>query len=64
MAKEIETLTEDERRALRGSKFAPLPSIPRTSHSQPRFFFPLLLGFNSNSKFTLKLTPMVFKFRF
>ncbi|RYR13253.1 hypothetical protein Ahy_B04g070345 [Arachis hypogaea] len=31
MAKEIESLTEDERRALRGSKFAPLPSLPRSS---------------------------------
>ncbi|MED6160368.1 hypothetical protein PIB30_050878 [Stylosanthes scabra] len=41
MAKEIESLTEDERRALRGSKFAPLPSLPRsTSHSQPRLAHP------------------------
>ncbi|KAI4317614.1 hypothetical protein L6164_025472 [Bauhinia variegata] len=34
MVNEIETLTEEERRALRGSKFAPLPSLPRPSHSQ------------------------------
>ncbi|MED6213196.1 hypothetical protein PIB30_090946 [Stylosanthes scabra] len=41
MAKEIESLTEDERRALRGSKFAPLPSLPRSSsHSQPRLAHP------------------------
>ncbi|BAT80240.1 hypothetical protein VIGAN_02323800 [Vigna angularis var. angularis] len=37
MVKEIETLTEDERRALRGSKFAPLP---RTSSSKPRLAHP------------------------
>lgn len=37
MVKEIETLTEDERRALRGSKFAPLP---RPSNSQPRLAHP------------------------
>ncbi|KAE9594251.1 hypothetical protein Lal_00001326 [Lupinus albus] len=38
--KEIETLTEDERRALRGSKFAPLPSLPRSSNPQPRLAHP------------------------
>ncbi|KAK7354794.1 hypothetical protein VNO80_20286 [Phaseolus coccineus] len=37
MVKDIETLTEDERRALRGSKFAPLPS---TSSSKPRLAHP------------------------
>ncbi|KAK7303814.1 hypothetical protein RJT34_14731 [Clitoria ternatea] len=37
MSKEIEILTEDERRALRGSKFAPLP---RPSHSKPRLAHP------------------------
>ncbi|RDY06061.1 hypothetical protein CR513_10015 [Mucuna pruriens] len=37
MVKEIETLTEDERRALRGSKFAPLP---RPSNSKPRLAHP------------------------
>ncbi|XP_028796518.1 uncharacterized protein LOC114751977 [Neltuma alba] len=40
MVKEIETLSEDERRALRGSKFAPLPSLSRTSSSQPRLAHP------------------------
>jgi hypothetical protein len=39
MSKEIETLTEDERRALRGSKFAPLPTLPHTNKPKPRFFF-------------------------
>ncbi|XP_027336049.1 uncharacterized protein LOC113849962 [Abrus precatorius] len=39
MAKEIETLTEDERRALRGSKFAPLPR-PSHSNSKPRLAHP------------------------
>ncbi|XP_057433788.1 uncharacterized protein LOC130726526 [Lotus japonicus] len=39
MAKEIESLSEDERRALRGSKFAPLP--PRApSRTQPRLAHP------------------------
>ncbi|XP_020232556.1 nucleolar protein 58 isoform X2 [Cajanus cajan] len=37
MVKEIETLSEDERRALRGSKFAPLP---RPSNSKPRLAHP------------------------
>ncbi|XP_061345881.1 uncharacterized protein LOC133291611 [Gastrolobium bilobum] len=37
MVKDIETLTEDERRALRGSKFAPLP---RPSNAQPRLAHP------------------------
>lgn len=31
----MEELTEDEKRALRGSKFAPLTSLPSTSRSQP-----------------------------
>lgn len=36
----MEELTEDEKRALRGSKFAPLTSLPTTSRSQPpRFLF-------------------------
>ncbi|KAK7329410.1 hypothetical protein VNO77_23577 [Canavalia gladiata] len=39
MVKEIETLTEDERRALRGSKFAPLPR-PSHSNSKPRLAHP------------------------
>ncbi|KAK7289958.1 hypothetical protein RIF29_04025 [Crotalaria pallida] len=38
--KEIESLSEDERRALRGSKFAPLPSLPRSSNPQPRLAHP------------------------
>ncbi|XP_058083460.1 uncharacterized protein LOC131231318 [Magnolia sinica] len=33
-------LTEDERRALRGSKFAPLPSQPSISRSHPRLAHP------------------------
>ncbi|XP_054786437.1 uncharacterized protein LOC129292811 [Prosopis cineraria] len=40
MVKEIETLSEDERRALRGSKFAPLPCQSRPSSSQPRLAHP------------------------
>ncbi|XP_024633183.1 uncharacterized protein [Medicago truncatula] len=40
MAKEIETLTEDERRALRGSKFAPLPILPNSHKSKPRLAHP------------------------
>ncbi|XP_058727910.1 uncharacterized protein LOC131599639 [Vicia villosa] len=40
MAKEIETLTEDERRALRGSKFAPLPSLPHSNKPKPRLAHP------------------------
>ncbi|CAJ2661963.1 unnamed protein product [Trifolium pratense] len=40
MSKEIETLTEDERRALRGSKFAPLPTLPRTNKPKPRLAHP------------------------
>ncbi|KAK4586775.1 hypothetical protein RGQ29_023794 [Quercus rubra] len=41
VASELETLSEDERRALRGSKFAPLPSLPSSSHrSQPRLAHP------------------------
>ncbi|XP_042434407.1 nucleolar protein 58-like [Zingiber officinale] len=35
------SLTEDERRALRGSKFAPLPAPPPSAfHSQPRLAHP------------------------
>ncbi|KAL2341737.1 hypothetical protein Fmac_009677 [Flemingia macrophylla] len=37
VSKEIETLSEDERRALRGSKFAPLP---RPSNSKRRLAHP------------------------
>ncbi|KAI9071589.1 hypothetical protein K1719_046456 [Acacia pycnantha] len=40
MVKEIETLSEDERHALRGSKFAPLSSLLRTSKSHPRSAHP------------------------
>ncbi|KAI3501665.1 hypothetical protein L1887_29608 [Cichorium endivia] len=37
----MEGLTEDERKALRGSKFAPLPSaVPTVSRSQPRLAHP------------------------
>ncbi|KVH95068.1 hypothetical protein Ccrd_002855 [Cynara cardunculus var. scolymus] len=37
----MEKLTEDERKALRGSKFAPLPSAaPTVSRSQPRLAHP------------------------
>ena len=38
MVKELEGLTEEDRRALRGSKFAPLPSSSARppSSSQPR----------------------------
>ncbi|CAG7891880.1 unnamed protein product [Brassica rapa] len=37
----MEELTEDEKRALRGSKFAPLTSLPSSSHSQlPRLAHP------------------------
>ncbi|GKU85489.1 hypothetical protein SLEP1_g160 [Rubroshorea leprosula] len=38
--REIEASSEEERRALRGSKFAPLPSLPPQSHSQPRLAHP------------------------
>lgn len=42
----MEELTEDEKRALRGSKFAPLTSLPSSSRSQlPRFLFQLLRDF-------------------
>ncbi|KAK9992317.1 hypothetical protein SO802_027302 [Lithocarpus litseifolius] len=37
---ELETLSEEERRALRGSKFAPLPSLPCSHRSQPRLAHP------------------------
>lgn len=40
-----EELTEDEKRALRGSKFAPLTSRPSSSRSQPPRFFFHSLGF-------------------
>ncbi|CAL5184423.1 unnamed protein product [Lathyrus oleraceus] len=40
MAKDIETLTEDERRALRGSKFAPLPTLPHSNKPKPRLAHP------------------------
>lgn len=36
MGSELETLSEEERRALRGSKFAPLPSLPSSHRPQPR----------------------------
>lgn len=36
----MEDLTEEERRALRGSKFAPLPSQSTSSRSQPRLAHP------------------------
>lgn len=39
----MEDLTEEERRALRGSKFAPLPSQSTSSRSHPRFLLLLLL---------------------
>merc|ERR1712071_371215 len=39
MVKDLEALSEDERRALRGSKFAPLPSLP-PPRSQPRLAHP------------------------
>ncbi|GLT63801.1 hypothetical protein SLA2020_363360 [Shorea laevis] len=40
MAREMEALSEEERRALRGSKFAPLPSLPPPARSQPRLAHP------------------------
>ncbi|XP_022721944.1 nucleolar protein 58 [Durio zibethinus] len=40
VAREIEELSEEERRALRGSKFAPLPCLPTPSRSQPRLAHP------------------------
>ncbi|CAI8590056.1 unnamed protein product [Vicia faba] len=40
MTKEIETLTEEERRALRGSKFAPLPTLPHSNKPKPRLAHP------------------------
>ncbi|XP_043709813.1 uncharacterized protein LOC122658770 isoform X1 [Telopea speciosissima] len=36
----LESLTKEERRALRGSKFAPLPSAPPPSQSRPRLSHP------------------------
>ncbi|XP_057485548.1 uncharacterized protein LOC130771873 isoform X2 [Actinidia eriantha] len=38
--REMDGLTEEERRALRGSKFAPLPSAPPSSRSNPRLAHP------------------------
>ncbi|XP_015899955.1 uncharacterized protein LOC107433210 isoform X3 [Ziziphus jujuba] len=35
-----EELSEEEKKALRGSKFAPLPSLPSSSRSQPRLAHP------------------------
>ncbi|CAB4262744.1 unnamed protein product [Prunus armeniaca] len=35
-----EELSEEEKRALRGSKFAPLPSLPPRSQPQPRLAHP------------------------
>lgn len=51
MVREREELSEEEKRALRGSKFAPLPSLATSSsRSQPRFqfllFFIYLFCFN------------------
>uniref|UniRef100_A0A2N9FVB6 Uncharacterized protein n=1 Tax=Fagus sylvatica TaxID=28930 RepID=A0A2N9FVB6_FAGSY len=40
MGSELETLSEEERRALRGSKFAPLPSLPSSHRPQPRLAHP------------------------
>ncbi|XWS08621.1 hypothetical protein CRYUN_Cryun40dG0017400 [Craigia yunnanensis] len=40
VGREIEELSEEERRALRGSKFAPLPSLLHPSRSQPRLAHP------------------------
>ncbi|KAF6171641.1 hypothetical protein GIB67_042156 [Kingdonia uniflora] len=40
MTKEFEDLTEDDRKALRGSKFAPLPPLPPSSRFQPRLAHP------------------------
>ncbi|MCD7447000.1 hypothetical protein HAX54_020778, partial [Datura stramonium] len=36
----MEQLTEEEKKALRGSKFAPLASAPSSSRSQPRLAHP------------------------
>ncbi|KAK4372552.1 hypothetical protein RND71_007936 [Anisodus tanguticus] len=36
----MEQLSEDEKKALRGSKFAPLPSNPSSSRPQPRLAHP------------------------
>ncbi|XP_040993987.1 uncharacterized protein LOC121240574 [Juglans microcarpa x Juglans regia] len=40
MVRDLEALSEEERRALRGSKFAPLPSLPPPPSSQPRLAHP------------------------
>lgn len=34
----MEQLSEEEKKALRGSKFAPLPSAPSSSRPQPRLY--------------------------
>ncbi|KAM3323861.1 hypothetical protein CQW23_02370 [Capsicum baccatum] len=36
----MDQLSEDEKKALRGSKFAPLPSAPSSSRTQPRLAHP------------------------
>ncbi|KAF3626305.1 hypothetical protein FXO38_29336 [Capsicum annuum] len=36
----MDQLSEDEKKALRGSKFAPLPSAPTSSRTQPRLAHP------------------------
>ncbi|KAL5541822.1 hypothetical protein UlMin_009532 [Ulmus minor] len=38
--KKTEELSEEEKKALRGSKFAPLPSLPPSSRPQPRLAHP------------------------
>lgn len=46
----VEVLTEEEKRALRGSKFAPLSSAPApSSGSQPRYIFCAPFCFCGNS---------------
>ncbi|KAG6668139.1 uncharacterized protein LOC122318983 [Carya illinoinensis] len=40
MVRELEALSEEERRALRGSKFAPLASLPPPPSFQPRLAHP------------------------
>ena len=56
----MEELTEDEKRALRGSKFAPLTSLPSSSRSQlPRFLFQLIRDFCSY-RFEIPDFPMCY----
>ncbi|XP_062108594.1 putative OVARIAN TUMOR DOMAIN-containing deubiquitinating enzyme 8 [Humulus lupulus] len=38
--REVEELSEEEKKALRGSKFAPLPSLPSSSRPQTRLAHP------------------------